>query len=99
MRIQPNVAPLGNYQKCNPVNPGPEGVRMQITVSGLGRQITITTNDTACGQTFSRTYRVVAQDGEIYDLPDDLHPSTLEMLDGIARRFMRFAEYGFDREP
>ena len=99
MRIPANVAPLGNYQKCDPLHPGPEGVRLQITVSAVGRQITISTIDTACGQTATRTYRVVAQDGEIYDLPDDLHPSTLEMLDGIARRFMRFAEYGFDREP
>ena len=85
--------------KCDPTNPGPENVSLHITATARGRQITITSTDTACGQTFSRTYKVIAQDGEVYDLPDDLHETTLEMLDGIARRFMQFSRHGFDREP
>lgn len=97
-RIQPNV--LGNTTKgCNPTNPGTENVAININVSAKGNNITITTIDRACGQSFSRTYRVTAQDDETFDLPDDLHMTTLEMLDGIARRFMRFARHGFDREP
>ena len=97
-RIQPNV--LGSSSKgCNPVNPGPENVNITVNVSAKGNIITITTIDRACAQAFSRTYTVTAHDDETFDLPGDLHISTLEMLDGIARRFMRFARHGFDREP
>lgn len=99
MRIDPNVRTSTRNQRCDPTNPGPENVGMNITVRAVGRRITITTMDTACGQSFSRNYTVTAQDGDVYDLPDDLNVNTLEMLDGIARRFMFFARHGFDREP
>lgn len=84
---------------CNPNAPGTENVTINITVTAKGNNISITTIDRACSQAFSRTYRITAQDDETFDLPDDLHISTLEMLDGIGRRFMRFARHGFDREP
>jgi hypothetical protein len=98
-RLTPNVGTKNTLGKCDPTNPGPNNVSIQIIVSAIGRRITVTTIDTACSQSFSRTYVVTAQDNEIYDLPDDLHQTTLEMLDGIARRFMRFSQHGFDREP
>ncbi len=98
-RISPNVGTRIDGGRCNPTNPGPENVSIQISVSAIGRRITISTIDTACKQSFARTYIVTAQDGDIFDLPDDLHPTTLEMLDGVARRFMQFAKHGFDREP
>lgn len=99
MRIQPNVRTANRNQRCDPTNPGPENVSLSITVRAIGRKITVTSMDSACGQTFTRSYVVTAQDGEVYDLPDDLNVNTLEMLDGIARRFMFFAQHGFDREP
>lgn len=97
-RIQSNLT-TPTSKGCNPTNPGTENVSININVMAKGNQISITTIDRACGQAFSRTYRIVAQDDETFDLPDDLHISTLEMLDGIGRRFMRFARHGFDREP
>lgn len=97
-RIQSNVA-LNTKSGCNPINPGTESVQININVQAKGNLIKITTIDRACGEAFSRTYDVRAQDDETFDLPDDLHITTLEMLDGIARRFMRFARHGFDREP
>lgn len=99
MRLTPNVQKGYTTKGCNPTNPGTDNVSINLTVTATGNQIMITAIDRACGQSFSRTYRVTAQDDETFDLPNDLHMSTLEMLDGISRRFMRFARHGFDREP
>lgn len=84
--------------RCNPINPGPDNVNINLFVAARGNELTIVATDQACGASFSRTYRATAEDDETFILPDDLHPATLAMLHGVCLRFMQLARHGFDRE-
>jgi hypothetical protein len=84
---------------CDPTNPGPTNVRMQNIVTGNDEEIFVDTLNTACGQTFTRRFRILVHGEGDFTLPSDLHTSTLAMLHGEALRFQMFARHGFDREP
>jgi hypothetical protein len=90
---------LKTDRKCDPIEPGPENVTATIFVSARGADISIFSIEHACTQVTARTYHVTVIDDETFNLPDDLHPATLAMLNGIALRFMQLARHGFDREP
>lgn len=44
-------------------------------------------------------FPVTIIDDTTFTLPDDLHPTTAAMLNGIAQAFMYLARHGFEREP
>ena len=86
-------------QRCDPAKPGLHGVRLNYFVSAREDTITVIETRTICNSATSRSFPVRIEDHESFVFPDDLHPTTIAMLDGIARRFMRLAQYGTDREP
>lgn len=72
---------------------------MTMTATPTAQGIDINTIYSTGKQTNSRTFRISRPAEGRYIFPDDLHPATIQMLDGIARAFDQFLEHGFDREP
>lgn len=102
MRLSTNNRPgsTGNdTTKCNPSSPGLDRTFMAASVTATGGSLNVTVTYQACSQSYARTYRVIIEDDETFIFPDDLHPATIQMLNGIALAFTRLARYGFDREP
>ena len=85
--------------ECDPIHPGTNNVNISLFISANDMEIAVTATDQACQQSQARTYRITAKDDSTFSLPDDLHPTTLAMLNGVALRFMKLARNGFDREP
>lgn len=84
---------------CNLLQPGPANSHYNVTVASSSNVVTIYTTRMACGHSIGNRYELTIEDDENFTFFGDVSPATMAALTGIYRAFMRFARYGFDREP